>query len=169
MAHVVNMNVTDTAQTTPNTWSKPVALNYGQDYAVTTDSANNVQLSYKRAPFDAPQRVRFAATPVANIYANTDVDPSYQLPNKRGISLLAQLTQVVTVTDDVDPTYRVDLPLEAHMVIRIPKTSLLSDSQLFSVAERAYSLIFDASRGVDAPESLWFTDLIRGTMRPKSL
>lgn len=168
MAKVVNMNANDTLISGAATTITIQPLNYGKDWVKTQNTAGTAVLTYMNSPTDAKQTIRYATTPIANVYANTTVDPSYQLPNKRGVSIVAQLNHVVTVTDDSDSEYQVELPIEAHVVMRIPQTSLLSDTQLFYIVKRAISTLIDEQTPAN-PETYRFSQLIRGAMVPDNL
>lgn len=168
MTKVINLNVSDTPISGAPTTVPCPSLNWGKDFAKKQNVAGQAVLSYNASPADAPQTVRFASTPISNIYTNTAVDPSYQLPNKRGVSLLAQLTQVVTVTDDAVPEYRVDLPFEAHVVFRTPLTSFLTEAQMFGIITRAFACLIDEQTPAN-PSEYRLKQLLRGVMVPDNL
>jgi len=168
MAYVANMNLNDTAIASAPTSITAPMINWGADYIKSQNVPGSVVLAYNKAPIDAPQTVRFASTPIANIYQNTPVDPSYQLPQKRGLSLVAQLNQVVTVTDNADPSFRVDLPYSAHVVLRTPMSSFLTEAQIWSILTRAMSCLVD-KQTVANPYEYRLKQLLRGGLVPDRL
>lgn len=168
MAKVVSYNEADTAITGASQNLTISALNYGADWVPTQTIAGQTQLSYVRTLPDAKSTIRYASTPIANIYTGSSVDASYQLPNKRGLSLLGQTTQVVTITDSADSTYRIDLPFSTHWVFRAPLTNLLSEDQMYHVFARGLSSCVD--RAIDSNDNsvrLW--QLLFGQMTPKNV
>lgn len=169
MAKVVNLNLNDTPISGAPTTTGFKAINFAADYVKSQNTPLSCLLTYNKAPYDAPQTVRFSSTPISNIYANTAVDPSYQLPYKRGQSLLAQLTQIATITDDADPTYRVDLPFESHLVFRCPQTSFLTDAQLYGIIQRAFCTLADSAMDPVNFFGSRIAMLLRGGMVPKGL
>lgn len=170
MTKVIDFHEADTAISGATGSVALDVLNYAKDWVPTQTVAGQTMLSYSKAPPDAKSTLRYATTPVSNIYTGSTVDASYQLPNKRGISLLTQLTQVVTVVDDADPLgARIDLPFSTHVVFRCPLTSLLTDAQYTSLFVRGISGIADSSLSNTALVGARLAQLIRGQMTPSGV
>lgn len=167
MAKSVTLNINDTAISGgPQALSVSLpAINWPVDWSKTVDEAGSATLTYKPAPFDAPQTAKFAVNRIANIYAGSPVDASYQLPYKRGASILCQVNLVASVTDTADSTYRVDLPLSAHLVIKAPMSGLLTVNDIRSVAERAFALLYETG----STDSTRLTELLKGSMLPEGV
>jgi len=147
-------------------------INWHSDYVKSQVGPKNVVLTSLRTPIDAPKTVRFSVTPVGNVYTNSGVDPSYQLPQKRGVSVLGQVTRVITVTDNTDPTFRVDLPFSAHLVFRTPLISYLTEAQILSLIMEVPALFFDMSQtyyDTDEPDkrAIRLSQLLRGAVIPQ--
>lgn len=94
---------------------------------------------------DRPCDVRFAVSRVSNIYNGSGVSTANQAPSKEGLTLLAQVTQIASVTDDSDPSYRIDLPLSAHIVLKVPRSSDLTTVDLEAFVSEAFGLLYDGS------------------------
>lgn len=92
--------------------ARPV-LNLSSDYRVKTEKPGEVVITNLTTPLDRPETIRFATSDIRDVYTSTDIDPSVYAPSKRGVSLLAQITETISVTDDTDADYRVDLPMSA--------------------------------------------------------
>lgn len=167
MSKVVDLHIADTPISGgPEALSVNLpAINWKEDWSKTKDVSGSAALSYKPAPFDTPQTALFSASKVANIYTGSPVDASYQLPYKRGMSILCQLNLVATVTDTGDPTYRVDLPISAHVVIKAPLSGLITVGNIRTVAERSFSLIYE--QGVVDDSRL--TELFKESMLPEGV
>lgn len=167
MSRIVDLHIADTAISGGPQNLTPVlpAINWRTDWAKTSDVSCSASLSYKPAPFDAPQTVKFSVSRISNIYAGSPVDPSYQLPYKRGMSILCQVNLVATVTDSQDSTFRVDLPLSAHMVIKAPLSGLITVGNIRTVAERAMALIYE--QGIVDDTRL--TELLKESMLPEGV
>jgi hypothetical protein len=98
----------------------PANLNFGTDFVKTSYKPGEAVISNLTSPLDRVETVRFAVSPVANIYAGTKLDPSNQSQNKRGTNVLIQVRSCLGVTDR-DTNEKVILPFEGHLVLRIPQ------------------------------------------------
>jgi hypothetical protein len=130
------------------------------------DSGKEVVLTAVAAPLDAPTKIRYAYSEVANIYAGSGIDPSFYSPSKRGMSILVQLTHTVRVTDSEDPSYQVDLPVSAHLVIKVPNHAYFGDSDVMdSIVSGLLSCLYkDSSDEVTPSGEPIITDLLRGSL-----
>lgn len=107
MAKVKSMGYTDTPVEGVTELTFPRAiLNFGKDFRVKSNNAGKeVVLTNITSPVDRPEKIRIAYTDVANVYSGTGVEASVLAPTKRGVSILAQVTETISVTDDTDPDY----------------------------------------------------------------
>lgn len=168
MAKVINKGYTDTPITGVSSLTFPRAiLNFNKDFRVKT-SANNgseVVLTNLTCPVDRPEKIRLAYTEIANVYSGTGIEPSVLAPTKKGVSLLAQVTDVLSVTDDADADYRVDLPISAHLVIKVPQSQHVNAAVVQEVIGRLLSSLFDS--GVSTTSRL--EAILRGSLIPTEL
>lgn len=144
MAQAINTGYTDTAISGVTSLALPRGLiNFAKDFRVQKSGVADVTLVNLTSPIDRAEKFRFALSDIANIYTNTGIDPSVWGANKQGQSLLVQLSEVISVTDSVDPSYRVDLPIVCNITLKTPKSSLISADQLITFVGRAVSGLFD--------------------------
>jgi hypothetical protein len=78
---------------------------------------------------------------------------------------LAQVTDVLTVSESTDADYRVDLPLSAHLVIKVPASEYVTSAQVQAVVGRLLSSLFDT--GVSTTSRL--EAILRGSLVPSEL
>lgn len=132
MAKVKSMGYTDTPinGVTALTFERGL-LNFGADFRIKSNNAGKeVILTNITSPVDRPEKIRIGYTEVANVYNGTGVEPTVYAPSKRGTQILAQVTEVIRVTDDTDPDYLVDLPVSYHLVIKVPTSEHISASDI---------------------------------------
>lgn len=167
MAKVKNLGYTDTAiagNPTLNFTRGP--LNFQTDFRVKSNQpGKEVILTNITSPPDRPERIRLGFTEVANVYSGTSVDPSLFAPSKRGVQILCQLTEVISVTDSVDPTYRVYLPVSYHLVIKVPTSENIASSDVVAGIGRLLSGLYDT--GVVTTTRL--DSILRGALVPSGL
>lgn len=166
MAKVITKNYTDTAVSGVTSLTFPRAiLNFGADFRVKQNQPNEVILTNITSPVDRPETIRVGWTNIANVYTGTGIEPSYVAPTKRGVSVLVQVTDIITVTDSVDADYRVDLPVSYHVVIKIPANENLTTTLIQEGLGRMVSGLFaTGSTTLTRLESL-----IRGSLVPTDI
>jgi hypothetical protein len=146
MTKVINQGYTDTpvSGVTELTFPRAV-LNLKTDFRVksTNNNGKEVVLTNITSPIDRPENIRLAYTDIANVYNGTGVEPSVSAPTKRGVSILAQVTDVVSVSDDADADFRIDLPLSCHLVIKAPASEHVNAEQIKTVLGRLLSSLYD--------------------------
>lgn len=166
MAIVVNQNHTDTAVAGVTTLTLPRAIiNYKSDFCVVTDTPGEAVLSNKTSPVDAPERLRFAMSTVKDVYQNTDIDPGTYSPSKRGSQILVQLNEVWTKSDATLASYKINLPVSGHIVLKVPNDSDLTADMLIAFVGRLVSGLFETGSATNNRISA----LLRGSMIPTDL
>lgn len=166
MAKVVNKGYIDTEVPDVSTLTFPRAvLNFGADFRVKVHQPNEVVLTNITSPVDRTEQIRIAYSNIANIYSGTQIEPSLAAPTKRGISLLCQVTDIISVTDDADPDYRIDLPVSYHVVIKIPANENLTTALIQEGLGRMISGLFETG----STELTRLEALIRGSLVPTDL
>jgi hypothetical protein len=166
MAKVVNKGYTDTPVEGVSSLTFPRAvLNFKADFRVKSNQPNEMVLTNITSPVDRAEQIRVAYSNIANIYSGTSIEPSLCAPTKRGVSLLCQVTDIISVTDNTDPDYRIDLPVSYHLVIKIPANENLTTTLIQEGLGRMVSGIFETgSTALTRLEAL-----IRGSLVPSDL
>lgn len=165
MAKTVNNGYTDTAGVTATTFDRG-AVNFTTDFRVkANNSGKEVVITNLTSPIDRPEYLRFAYSDISNVYTGTGVDPSAMAPTKRGVSILVQLTDVFSVTDDTDADYRIDLPVSVHLVIKVPSSEFITSALVQTQLGRLLSGLYD--QGVTTTTRL--DAILRGSLVPNGL
>lgn len=164
MAKVVSLGYTDTPINGVTELNFPRGLvNIDADFRVKSSTpGKEVVLTNVTSPVDRPEKVRLGFSEVSNIYAGTGVDPSVLASTKRGVQILAQVTEVLSVTDDTDPDYRIDLPVSYHLVIKVPASEYITGARVQAGIGRLLSGLFDT--GVETTTRL--EAILRGALMP---
>lgn len=167
MAKVVSAGYTDTPISGVTTLTFPRGiLNFEKDFAVKSNQAGKeVVLTNITCAVDRPEKIRIAYSDVANVYSGTDIETSVLAPTKRGVSILAQVTEVLSVTDATDPEYRIDLPVSYHLVIKVPASEFITAATVQNGLGRLLSSLFDS--GVTTTSRL--EAILRGSLKPSTL
>lgn len=144
MSQTISTGYTDTAISGVTSLSFPRGLvNYKADFRVQKNGTNDVTLVNLTSPVDRSERFRFAISDIANIYTNSGIDPSVWAANRQGQSLLIQVSEVLSVTDSADPSYRVDLPMVCNITLKTPKSGLITSDMIMTLLGRAVSGVFE--------------------------
>lgn len=167
MAKVKNYGFTDTPVEGVASLAFPRAvLNIGADFRVKANQpGKEVVLTNITSPVDRPEKIRIAYSDISNVYNGTDVDTSVYAPTKRGVSILAQITETLSVSDSVDPDFRVDLPISYHLVIKVPASEYIAAADIEAGLGRLLSSLFDT--GVTTTTRL--EAILRGSLVPTGL
>jgi len=167
MAKVKSNGYLDTPIDGVTTLTFPRAiLNFSKDFRVKSDQAGKeVVLTNITSPIDRPERIRIAYTDIANVYSGTGIETSLLAPTKRGVSLLVQVTDVISVTDTTAPDYRIDLPVSYHLVIKVPASEHITAADVQAGLGRLLSGLFDS--GVSTTSRL--ESILRGSLVPSEL
>lgn len=167
MSKVKSLGYTDTAISGVTSLDFPRGLvNIATDFAVKSEKpGQEVVLTNITSPVDRPEKIRLAYSDVANIYNGSGIDPSVAAPTKRGISILAQESSVISVTDSVDADFRLDLPISCHLVIKVPASEYITAEDVRVSLGRLLSSLFDT--GVETDTRL--NAILRGSLVPSEL
>lgn len=166
MSQTINYGYTDTAISGVSSLNFPRGLvNFGADFRVQKNATTDVTLVNLTSPIDRPEKFRFAISDIANVYTNTGIDPSVWGASRQGQSLLIQVSEVLSVTDSADPSYRVDLPVVCNITIKTPKTSLITPDYILALLGRAVSGAFET--GLTTTSGI--QRLEHGSLIPKDL
>ena len=163
MAKTTSFGYTDTADSGSSTRAFTRAnLNWPVDFVATEKSDMKFQGANKTSPIDQLETVRVQASEIADVYKGTSIDPSAYAASRKGLSVVCQINDVLRVTDSVDTAYQVDLPISAHMVIKVPQNSMITADNVMAVAGRCLALLFDSNQVTSGR----IANLLRGAMTP---
>lgn len=168
MAKTLSMNFTDTPMTGATTVKLDVAqLNYAKDFRVTKDEPSEAIVTNLTSPLDQPERFRWAHNNVTDVYKGTGIDPTLYYQSRRGTQVLCQLTDVYSVTDTSDASYLAMLPVECHLVIKVPNNDLITPEIAEQLVERMLGGLYETE--ATATQYTRLQALLRGALLPAVL
>lgn len=166
MAKSVVKNYTDTPISGVTSLTLPISVvNFGKDFRVKSDEPGEAILTNLTSPIDRPEKFRFAMSDIKDIYKNSGIDANLYSPSRRGVSVLVQLTDTYTVSDSTDTKYDVALPMEAHLVIKVPSNELISSQMIQDFVGRLTNGLFESG----AVNTNRIKSLFRGSLIPTDL
>lgn len=167
MTKEINTGYTDTPISGVSTLTFPRGLlNIEKDFRVkSNNSGKEVILTNITSPIGRPENIRLAYTDIANIYSGTGVEPSVFAPTKRGVSILAQVTEVLSVLDSTDADFRIDLPMSGHLVLKVPASEYITAEHVLSLIGRLLSSLFDTGSSAESR----LEAILRGSLVPTEL
>lgn len=140
----------------------PPPINFEADMLEVESGVGRVVYTDITSPSDQPSTLRIVATPKANVYAGTSIDPSVFLPSKRGTDLYIETREIWSVTDTVDTAFRQDFPLRVGLAISAPDTSYITDEDIEAAVGRVVAALY--SQGEATPD-LGITALLHGVVK----
>lgn len=167
MSKVVSLGYLDTPVEGVATLTHPRAvLNFDTDFRVKSEAVGKeVVLTNLTSPIDRPEKIRFGHAEIANIYNGSGIDPSVAAPTKKGVSVLIQVTNIMSVTDSADPSYRVDLPISAQLILKVPSSEYITGDVVQAQVGRLLSGLFDTGSITAAR----LESILRGSLVPSDL
>lgn len=167
MAKVKSLGYTDTAiDGNPVLTFPRGSVNIEADMRVKANQpGKEIILTNITSPVDRAEKIRIAYSEVSNVYTGTGIDASLLSPTKKGVSVLAQLTETISITDDADASYRIDLPVSYHLVIKVPSSEHINAADVQTGIGRLLSSLFDT--GVMTTGRL--EAILRGSLVPTEL
>lgn len=141
-------------------------LNFAVDWRVKSISGGKeIVLTNITAPPDRPEKIRMQYTEIGNIYNGSGIEPSFTAPSKRGVQLLGQTTNVLTVTDDANLDFRIDLPFSIYTVLKVPISAYVTATELQTALCRHLSAFYET--GSITTDRL--NSLLRGVLSPSDM
>lgn len=147
MAKVISTGYTDTAIA-----GNPVlnlvrgSVNFQADFRTKSNNGKEVVLTNLTSPIDRPEKFRISYSEIANVYSGSGIDQSVYAPSKKGVSILAQVTEVLSVTDSTDAEFRNDLPMTAYLVIKVPSSEYVTSATVQTLVGRLLSGLYDTGK-----------------------
>lgn len=140
-----NWNVVDLVTDTIST-AKTLTitdLDFVHDYVKTQDTAEEAKLANITSnALGTAETIRYAKSDVKNVYTNTTVGSSNQMPVKTGIRTLVEVSTLVQATNSVSGEEYL-IPVRAWTCVQVPSASFISDDVLEYALGRAISAMFN--------------------------
>lgn len=166
MAKELSVNYTDTAVTGGTAVELLLPqLNYAKDFRVTKDEPSEAIITNLTSPLDQPERFRFAHNLVQDVYRQSGIDPTLYYATRKGTQILCQLTDIYKVTDSADASYLALLPVEAHVVIKVPNNDLLTPQAVEALVSRMLAGLYETTAG----QYTRLQSMLRGALLPADL
>lgn len=166
MSKSTSFGYTDTADGGATTQSFTRAnLNWVTDFVLTADAEGKAMATNRTSPLDQLEKVRIESSPIADVYKGTSIDPTVYAPSRQGVSIVCQVMDILRVSESIDPSFQIDLPISAHIVVKVPLSTYVTAANVESVIGRALSCFY-ASNDITTDR---ITALLRGSMTPTGL
>lgn len=140
-------------------------LNFDADFDVVEDRPSEMTLVNVTTPRSKPEKVRIAYSVIPDIYKNVDIAETAQAGNISGVSVLVQLTQIGTITDDTDAAYEAQVPLSVHMVLRVPAIEQVTEDNVMAAVGRLVSNLFETGSLTNSR----LKRILRGALKPTDI
>lgn len=166
MPFVVNKNYVDSPISGATDVTKSLAkINYSTDFTIKSRTANEAILTNLSSPIGFPEQQRTGFTIHPNVYKNTGIDPNFYPPSRQGTSVLSGISEVWTVTETSDPTFKIALPVSAHLVIKTPQSEYINSDDIEELVLRLLTTLYGQNSG--SLERI--TALLRGSLVPQDV
>ena len=166
MSKTVSVNHTDSAISGVSVLNLSRGLvNFAADWKVKSNQPSEVVITNMTSPVAYPERFRFSLGDVKDVYAGSGIAPTLYTPDRRGMSLLCQLTGNWTVTDTTDASFLQVLPVSAHLVLKLPVNDQITAAMVQTLVARLVSGLYET--GLDTTSR--YAALLRGSLIPADL
>jgi hypothetical protein len=165
MSRVSSFSFTNTTANTHDV--TPIALsmvsNYGSwdgegDKRTQNLAKENTVMTNRTASTDAPELISYSSKNIPSV--NTSMTNLYPPPVNTGVQYRVVVEDMLTTTETTDPTFRVDEPIVAQLIIRHPKSSNITSTQVEAVFKRLVGAVMKNDG------TFRFDDLMRGCEEP---
>jgi len=166
MSKIIDHGYTDTADAAiVNTTAPRAKLNFAADFKMKKSADSELIITNITSPLDRPEAIRFGVTDVKNVYNGLDISVAVQSPSKKGTQVLVQVTEVISVTDSSDAMYRIDLPVSAHLVIKVPNSEHITGEIVETLVSRVVSSLYANT----TDDTTRINSLLRGVLTPSEI
>lgn len=139
-------------------------INFGDDFRVKTQSANELILTNMTSPLGKDETYRLLVNPVKDIYKNAGIDPALYAASRRGVSVVNSLHSVYTVTESTTGvTY--DLPVSGQVILKIPADTLITPAIIEDFLGRVLAGLYESGSATTDRLSA----ILRGSLKPIDL
>jgi hypothetical protein len=136
-------------------------ISWATEYRAKSVSNGEAILESFATPLGSPSAFKANYRTVQNIYRDSPISQNARSASTKGINLYFQNTETWDVTDSVDLTYNVKLPVSCSISITIPENALITASEVRALINRTYGFTYDSTDRL--------ATLIRGALVPTNL
>jgi hypothetical protein len=151
------------------TYERMKAFNFKDSpFDVIEDEANKCVVIDTATPIDRQRVMTFIRDSVKNVYSGTTIPDEYRLGSTAGIRIINKVSDIWTITDTADASYRKDIPVEAHVVLTVPLVDLINEQHMYQLVMDAAATMFyakDAGNGTFAATARLAKEA-RGIVKP---
>lgn len=165
MSTTISWNRQDSASTPAVGKLQPDTINYANDFARRGGDNTSLTIVNVTGPADRSETIKYAYNRVSNVYTGSQIDPSAFAQSKAGASVLVQVNDIMSITDDTTKI-RTDLPLQAHLVVKVPLHEAVTSQVLDQLLLRLLAATYEQNGVTPGPR---LAALIRGAVTPKAL
>lgn len=137
-------------------------LNYSADFRVKTEKDNEIILVNTTAGVEEDEQLRYGYSEISDLFKSSGTTAASNVPCKSGYSIVVQLTKTIKVTDSADTSYSVNYPLSAHLVLKVPKSEVITSDYLKTIIARMLGGLYEDG-------SIKVVALLKGAISPKGL
>lgn len=118
-------------------------LSYSSDFAKVEDEPSEAKLAnVTGSELDSAEILRYGKSAVANIYSQSSIGASNQMPVKTGIRTLVEANVTIKAVNSVSGEEYL-IPIRAWTVVQVPTASFISNSVLEYALGRCLGATFD--------------------------
>lgn len=151
---------TDTIATAKNI--SVTDLKYSTDFKRTVDEPAEAKVvNITSANILSPEELRFGRKTIKNVYLNSNIDVSAQLPEKQGVQVMAELKFHLQATNSVSGL-EADLPFTVRTVLYTPASSVVTSDAIKYALLRGVASCF----ATGSTNETRFVELIKGSLLP---
>lgn len=137
-------------------------INFETDFRVKSESGKEAILVNTSCPLDQIESIRFGYSEISDIYSRSGINSDFIPGSKKGLNLLAQVNEIIKVTDTTNPAYMQYLPISAHLVIKAPQSGYITPDIIKALINRLNATLYQS--GISSIPSL-----TKGVLTPKGL
>lgn len=122
---------------------KPADLKPVTDYAQTSHSSTKAELQNTTTPIDQPEVLTFNGSTIEKV--DSVISNQYPSSVKDGVTYGVRLDELLSVTSDTDPLYRMDLPIVCQINFRHAKNGQITPEIVQQVLNRTVGALYESN------------------------
>lgn len=118
-------------------------LDYANDFVVVEDEPTEGKLAnITSTALGTMEQIRYAKSGVANVYSNSSIGASNQMPVKTGLRTLVEVNSTIQATNSVSGEEYL-VPIRAWTCVQIPSASFIESSVVEYALGRCFGALFN--------------------------